>query len=76
MAPSLAHLRAEVERALARAASLRQSSLQKAFEGKIVLQDPHAEPASVLLERIRATPPATRRKAPVSGRTKPLPPRI
>lgn len=42
------------ERNLARLARLRQSVLKWAFEGKLVDQDPTDEPASVLLDRIRA----------------------
>ena len=44
----------EIDAALERAEALRQSILKKAFSGKLVPQDPHDEPASVLLERIHA----------------------
>jgi type I restriction enzyme S subunit len=50
----VAALEASVEAALARAGRLRQAVLKQAFEGRLVPQDPDDEPASVLLERIKA----------------------
>ena len=43
-----------IEVGLARSRALRRSVLKAAFEGKLVPQDPADEPASMLLERIRA----------------------
>lgn len=44
----------EIESALTKAATLRQSILKKAFSGQLVPQDPTDEPASELLARIQA----------------------
>lgn len=60
-----ARLRREAEGSLSRARALRRSILAAAFTGQLVPQDPNDEPASVLLERIRAerqaAPARTRR---------------
>ena len=44
----------QIGREIRRSNSLRQSVLSKAFSGQLVPQDPNDEPASVLLDRIRA----------------------
>ncbi len=59
-------LRAAVESAQKRSGALRRAILERAFRGELVPQDPDDEPASVLLERIRAeraaAPKPARRK--------------
>jgi len=60
-----------ITNALQQAEALRQSILKKAYAGQLVPQDPHDEPASVLLARIkaeRADVTAKPRKKPSSKR--------
>ena len=45
---------ANIVQELRKSVALRQSILKKAFAGQLVEQDPHDEPASVLLDRIKA----------------------
>ena len=63
----VAALEASVSAALARARRLRQAVLKQAFEGRLVEQHPDDEPASVLLERIRAQREA---RTPARGKQK------
>ena len=42
-----------IDSSLLEASRLRQSILKRAFEGKLVPQDPSDEPANILLERIK-----------------------
>jgi type I restriction enzyme S subunit len=50
----IAEIETEVKTALVRAQRLRQSTLKMAFEGRLMPQEATDEPASLLLERIRA----------------------
>ena len=74
---SIDALESDIETNLLKAEALRQSILKKAFAGELVSQDPSDEPASILLDRIRAeraekTPRASSIKPKTRGR-KPRP---
>ena len=53
---------ASLEAASKRTDRMATALLAKAFRGELVPQDPNEEPASVLLERIRAAKPDTKKK--------------
>ena len=58
LTPTVEHMKESVSFS----GALRQSILKRAFEGRLVRQDPDDEPASVLVERIRAEREAARKQ--------------
>lgn len=63
-------LETAVDRALNDAEKLKQAVLKKAFRGELVPQNPDDEPASVLLDRIRAARASEQRANPKKGKRK------
>ncbi len=61
-------IEAQVDANLRRGGRLRQGILKRAFEGRLVPQDPSDEPAAELLERLRAS-----RSVPARNRKRALP---
>lgn len=59
-----------VDEGLKQAERLRQSILKKAFEGRLVPQDPSDEPAQELLQRIREEKPQLKPKTKTRARKK------
>lgn len=64
-------LAATLEQQLARTNATRQSLMSEAFSGRLSFQEPNEEPASVLLERIRAAREAEAQKPRVKRMPKP-----
>lgn len=69
---TLNHLENQLEEQLARSKTLRQSILKRAFAGELVDQDPNDEPASTLLERIKAEKAEAEIAAERDRKTKPV----
>lgn len=63
-------LATSLDRQLDRARATRQSLLSEAFTGRIVSQNPQDEPASILLDRIRAAGEAAARKPKAKRQTR------
>jgi len=66
-------MEASVAASLKRAGRLRQAVLRRAFAGELVPQDPSHEPASALLERIRAERATTTTQGSTRRRTRRVP---
>jgi len=62
----------QIQRQLIRSKALRQSILKRAFAGELVDQDPNDEPASELLERIKAEKVEAELAAKRDRKTKPV----
>ena len=60
----------QIESCLVKAEALRQSILKKAFAGQLVAQDPNDEPASVLLDRIKAEKEQVRKSREITKKTR------
>ena len=60
----------QLEREIRRAGLFRQSVLSRAFAGQLVAQDPSDEPASVLLDRIKANKEQISKKAAATKKTR------
>ena len=63
-------LATDIDTLLMKTATLRQSILKKAFSGQLVAQDPNDEPASVLLDRIRAEKGQARSRGKTARKTR------